>query len=153
MSKPRKYVKIPVTVEAMQWTRDTPFQELKDFTNNLVRQDGKTDDHYVYDRLHDTWIQFQYGDWIIKGIKGEFYPCVDETFQGSYRPEVSAADEPVYAVNAHGNLEVFEQKPKKGIPRKGSAEITIHPYPAPAPVSGTVMAALMDRERRRGVLR
>ena len=148
MSKPRKYVKIPVTVEAMQWTRDTPFQELKDFTNNLVRQDDKTDDHYVYDRLHDTWIQFQYGDWIIKGIKGEFYPCVDETFQGSYRPEVPAADEPVYAVNAHGNLEVFEQKqkPKKGIPRKGSAEITIHP--APAPISGTVMAALMDQRRR-----
>ena len=24
------------------------------------------------------------GDWIIKGIKGEFYPCKDDIFRGSY---------------------------------------------------------------------
>lgn len=24
------------------------------------------------------------GDWIIKGVKGEFYPCTDEIFQLTY---------------------------------------------------------------------
>ncbi|HEV2294078.1 MAG TPA: hypothetical protein VGR35_09480 [Tepidisphaeraceae bacterium] len=27
------------------------------------------------------------GDWIIKGIKGEFYPCKPDIFAGSYDPE------------------------------------------------------------------
>lgn len=26
------------------------------------------------------------GDWLIKGIKGELYPCKDEIFRESYRP-------------------------------------------------------------------
>ena len=25
-----------------------------------------------------------WGDWIIKGIKGEFYPCKDDIFQATY---------------------------------------------------------------------
>lgn len=26
------------------------------------------------------------GDWIIKGIKGEFYPCKPEIFEATYEP-------------------------------------------------------------------
>lgn len=26
------------------------------------------------------------GDWIIKGIRGEFYPCKDEIFKATYEP-------------------------------------------------------------------
>lgn len=26
------------------------------------------------------------GDWIIKGIKGEFYPCKDDIFKETYEP-------------------------------------------------------------------
>ena len=82
-----KYTKIPVTVEAVQWTRDTPMRELIEFTNHLVRLNDVEEEFYVYDRLHDTWIKFQYTDWIIKGVVGEFYPCADETFKTTYRPE------------------------------------------------------------------
>lgn len=28
----------------------------------------------------------QPGDWIIKGVKGEFYPCKDDIFQLTYEP-------------------------------------------------------------------
>jgi hypothetical protein len=38
----------------------------------------------VYDTLHDTWVTFEYGDWIIKGVKGEFYPCKSDVFEQSY---------------------------------------------------------------------
>lgn len=27
-----------------------------------------------------------YGDWIIKGVKGEFYPCKAEIFEATYDP-------------------------------------------------------------------
>lgn len=38
----------------------------------------------IYDVLHDTWIKVSEGQWIIKGTKGEFYPCDDETFHWKY---------------------------------------------------------------------
>lgn len=28
------------------------------------------------------------GDWIIKGIKGEFYPCKPDIFQETYEPAI-----------------------------------------------------------------
>lgn len=28
-----------------------------------------------------------FGDWIIQGIKGEFYPCKPEIFEATYEPE------------------------------------------------------------------
>jgi hypothetical protein len=31
------------------------------------------------------------GDWIIKGVNGEFYPCKDEIFQKTYDPVVEPA--------------------------------------------------------------
>ena len=82
-----RYTKIPVPVEAMQWTRETTMKELIEFANWLVRLNDVEEEFYVYDRLHDTWVKFQYTDWIIKGVKGEFYPCADETFQATYKPE------------------------------------------------------------------
>lgn len=38
----------------------------------------------VYDKLHDTWITVNYGDWIIRGTEGELYPCADKVFQKKY---------------------------------------------------------------------
>jgi hypothetical protein len=27
-----------------------------------------------------------FGDWIIRGMQGEFYPCRDDTFEATYEP-------------------------------------------------------------------
>lgn len=32
------------------------------------------------------------GDWVIRGVAGEFYPCKDEIFQASYEPQVYQAE-------------------------------------------------------------
>ena len=43
--------------------------------------------HYlVFDILHDTWIKVYPGQWIVRGAKGEYYPCDDETFMWKYEP-------------------------------------------------------------------
>lgn len=39
---------------------------------------------YVWDKLHKSWILVLEGQWIIKGITGEFYPCADEVFRETY---------------------------------------------------------------------
>lgn len=38
----------------------------------------------VYDKLHSTWVGVKEGQWIIKGSKGEFYPCDPEIFESKY---------------------------------------------------------------------
>lgn len=79
-----KYRKKPVEVESLQWTQDMTMQEMIDFTNYLVRLNDVDREFYVYDRLHNTWVQFDYGDFIIKGVQGEFYPCNPDVFEATY---------------------------------------------------------------------
>ncbi len=40
----------------------------------------------VYDSIHSTWILVLPGQFIIKGMKGEFYPCDPEVFNAKYEP-------------------------------------------------------------------
>lgn len=39
----------------------------------------------VYDKLHSTCVGVYEGDWIVCGIKGEYYPVNDEVFRAKYR--------------------------------------------------------------------
>lgn len=87
-----KYRKKPVDVEAVQWTKDDAPSKIINFTNHLVQVDDVNGKFKVYDRLHDEWIPFYWNDWIIKGIKGEFYPCRPDVFAASY-DEVDADEE------------------------------------------------------------
>lgn len=79
-----KYKKKPVVIEAIQWTRGMARRPIIDFTNNLVMMDDIEETFFVYDRLHDTWVQFEYDDWIIRGVQGEYYPCKPDVFEESY---------------------------------------------------------------------
>lgn len=80
----KKFKKKPVVVEAMQWTRNMARAPMIEFTNHLVRMDDVEEEFFVYDRLHDTWVEFEYDDWIIKGVQGEFYPCKPDIFKETY---------------------------------------------------------------------
>jgi len=76
--------KRPVQIWALQWTENTSMQNMIDFANGLVKLNDVDGLFFVYDRLHDTWVQFEWNDWIIKGIQGEFYPCKPDVFQAAY---------------------------------------------------------------------
>lgn len=82
------YVKKRIPIEAVQ-TGKVRGNELRKFTNNLIliqdpEDDGDTGYYAVYDRLHDTWVQFKIGDWIAKGVQGEFYPIEKDVFEQTY---------------------------------------------------------------------
>lgn len=82
----------PFNIEAVQWKGDN-LVEMQRFAKsnfNLIDEDQReyTDDPdataEVYDKIHSTWILVLDGQWIIKGMKGEFYPCDDEVFRTKY---------------------------------------------------------------------
>lgn len=87
-----KYVSIPTEIDAVLFTGDN-FDELIDFTDGqfqFLDEDDRCEDPdckaSVYDMLHSTWILVYDGQYIIKGTKGEFYPCDAEVFRQKYRP-------------------------------------------------------------------
>lgn len=83
----KKYRKLPVEVEAVQFTRNN-FDEIKEFTNGAATDltiprciDGIATCNI--DTLEGSHIAVEY-DYIIKGIKGEFYPCKSTIFLNTY---------------------------------------------------------------------
>lgn len=81
-----------VEIDAVRFTGEN-FDELREWTQGyfLPATDLWSDQFTgrVYDKLHATWIGVISGQWIVKGAKGEFYPCDDETFHWKYE-EVTA---------------------------------------------------------------
>lgn len=75
-----RYRKKPVEIEAVQWTGEN-WQEIKDFAGSDVSFDGRL---YVF-TLEGT-LKVDIGDYIIKGVKGEFYPCKPDVFERTYEP-------------------------------------------------------------------
>lgn len=78
-----KYRKLPVVVEAFQFTDEDKDRVFNWITCNryLYFEDGKP--VLKIQTLEGDMIA-QLGDWIIKGINGEFYPCKDDIFRKTY---------------------------------------------------------------------
>lgn len=99
MTQPANYRKRPVVVQAIQWTGQNA-ADIDTFTGGrfvaLDAEDRANCDDpdataQVLDTLHSTWVLTQTGDWIIRGVSGEFYPCRDDVFTATYEPaEVTA---------------------------------------------------------------
>jgi hypothetical protein len=82
-----KYRKKPVVIEAIKFTRDN-FQEIRDFTDYQAhsftierRIDGIA--YCIIPTLEGQHMATE-GDFIIKGIKAEFYPCKPDVFEQTY---------------------------------------------------------------------
>lgn len=93
-NQPRWFMKRPVAIQAMQFNGDDSWEGLLEFTDNKVRRANEASLPEVYDYLHDTWIKFKKGDWILEGSKGEFYAHEGELFKTNYE-EVSMPDKVV----------------------------------------------------------
>ncbi len=78
---PKRYRKRPVVIEAVQWTGDNLDElcKLEDFKLNYTYVNDVLG---VYSLEGVMWASV--GDYIIKGIKGEFYPCKPDIFKETY---------------------------------------------------------------------
>lgn len=81
-----KYRKKPVIIEAIQFTdSDERVQELIEFTHGNFTPHGDLE-HYAYAVIQtlEGDHRADIGDYIIKGVQGEFYPCKPDIFNTAY---------------------------------------------------------------------
>lgn len=77
----KKYRKLPVEVEVLQWTGNNA-KEMSDFVQIAIPFSAE----YFHINTAEGIARASIGDWVIKGVEGEFYPCKDSVFQRSYEP-------------------------------------------------------------------
>lgn len=95
MTAVKTYRKKPIEVQAVQfdgenWTQVWTLAGSKSF-GPVDPEDRGEDPEIVaevFDKLHSTWVGVKQGQWIIKGVQGEFYPCDEDVFAATYE-EVS----------------------------------------------------------------
>lgn len=63
----------------------------------------------VYDKLHSTWVGVKAHQWIIKGAKGEFYPCDPEIFEAKYEPVYETGMNPDLPVDQFSDHTLVEE--------------------------------------------
>lgn len=92
-----KFIKKSVEVEARQinfkddqnliaiteWVDDVDLSTMYGLAVGKIKQDIKNYNGYPIHTLEGTMIASD-GDWIIKGIQGEFYPCKPDIFEQTY---------------------------------------------------------------------
>ncbi len=73
-----QYVKKPITIDAMEYTGS--FDEVRSFGGDIVRYgiEGPTIN------TPNGILKINMGDFVIKGIGGEIYPCPANTFRECY---------------------------------------------------------------------
>jgi hypothetical protein len=72
----KKYKKKPIIIEAIQVTGKNGF-EITQWSNGLVNNNLQI-------KTLEGVMTANIGDYIIKGIKGEFYPCKPDIFEATY---------------------------------------------------------------------
>jgi hypothetical protein len=79
-----KFRKKPVVIEAVQNTASLTPSDLHAFVRSFdgVRVEGRS----VFIETLEGTMRADEGDWIIKGVKGEFYPCKPDIFDATYEP-------------------------------------------------------------------
>ena len=71
--------KKPVVIEAVQWLGN--MGPVKGFVGRDLPTAGNQS--LTIETLEGI-MRVDFGDWIIKGIKGEFYPCKPDIFEATY---------------------------------------------------------------------
>lgn len=74
-----KFRKKPVVIEAIQFHHGN-FNEIEKF----VGGDAEFRDHELMIATLEGPLRAAPNDWIIKGVKGEFYPCKPDIFEATY---------------------------------------------------------------------
>lgn len=91
-----KFRKKPVVIDAVLWTGNNT-NEVIPFFGDISKLPQAPDDPHINPGIGHTpsdgklyiptlegTMTASAGDWIIKGVKGEFYPCKPDIFEATY---------------------------------------------------------------------
>lgn len=78
-----RYRKRPVIIEAVQFTGDN-LAEIAEFTGYVLddRYDGRYETIVIWTLEGD--MEARVGDFIIRGVNAELYPCKPDVFEATY---------------------------------------------------------------------
>jgi len=86
-----KYKKKPIIIEAKQWFKQYDHVVVEDwadlgigFLYGNCKECGKSMEGHGKIKTLEGVMTVCPGDWIIKGIKGEYYPCKPDIFEKTY---------------------------------------------------------------------
>ena len=79
----KQYRKKPVVIEAVQFTDKSKDRCLNDIAGSYPGYDEGGNPTLIIQTLEGDMVA-NIGDWIIKGVKGEFYPCKPDIFEMTY---------------------------------------------------------------------
>lgn len=77
----KKYIKRPVEVETVKWN-GMNYDELFSFCGDKIAFEFS----HPYIKTLEGIMNVSKGDYIIKGVEGEFYPCKPDIFHKTYQP-------------------------------------------------------------------
>ena len=120
MNSVKKYRKLPVVIEAIQWNGNNQ-QEIMDFVGKQLRFSrvpaAMEHNFDCPDSAYNFMIPTLEGnmmavknDYIIKGINGEFYPCKPDIFAKTYEQLESVLEQ---AIEKVGQIEDIKEKIKR----------------------------------------
>lgn len=78
-----KFRKKPVVIDAVQWFKQGDHPKVERYGESTI------DQYPVYEKCGfietlEGCMHVNPGDWIIRGVAGEFYPCKDDIFRMTY---------------------------------------------------------------------
>jgi hypothetical protein len=83
-----KFRKKPVVIEARQFFNDGSSYELMQWINEGQAAIGREFAHWINNEIMVPTLEGQHiaspGDWIIRGVAGEHYPCKPDIFAATY---------------------------------------------------------------------
>ena len=79
-----KYRKKPVVIDAIQWDGKATSQVKQFMLPSMPHFDHWDGGMHVGIKTLEGTMWASPGDWIIRGIKGEFYPCKPDIFAATY---------------------------------------------------------------------
>lgn len=90
-----KYRKKPVVIEAIQFVDNAEcimaIHEFMGQETTRVNYEDKDNPYIKIETLEGT-MKASVGDYIIKGVNGEFYPCKPDIFKATYEEVTDEAD-------------------------------------------------------------
>lgn len=83
-----RYRKKPVVIDAFKWSGDEYQLEDPHWIVDLIDKGFITINYpFMYIHTLEGIMKADAGDWIIRGVKGEVYPCKPDIFEATYEKE------------------------------------------------------------------
>lgn len=97
-----KFRKKPIVIEAVRYVQENLDELLRFLPANVLLSEVTNESYALKIRTLEGDMLVRKGDWIIKGVAGEFYPCKPDIFDKTYEPV-----DPEEAEESIGNSDMY----------------------------------------------